>query len=91
MRKIKVRKSFEKDLKRIKKSGNYNLEKLYEIVDKLAKGITLEERYRDYKLSGKYEGLRECHINPDWLLIYEIRDDELILVLNRTGSHSDLF
>jgi mRNA interferase YafQ len=91
MRKIKVRKSFEKDLKRIKKSGNFNLEKLYEIVDKLAKGITLEERYRDYKLSGNYEGLRECHINPDWLLIYEIRDDELILVLNRTGSHSDLF
>ena len=91
MRKIKVRKSFEKDLKRIKKSGNFNLEKLYEIVDKLAKGITLEERYRDYKLSGNYEGVRECHISPDWLLIYEIRDDELILVLNRTGSHSDLF
>nr|WP_245544192.1 type II toxin-antitoxin system YafQ family toxin [Peptoniphilus timonensis] len=75
----------------MKKSGNFNLEKLYEIVDKLAKGITLEERYRDYKLSGNYEGVRECHISPDWLLIYEIRDDELVLVLNRTGSHSDLF
>ncbi len=60
-------------------------------MDKLANGIILEERYRDHKLSGNYEGLRECHINPDWLLIYEIRDDELILVLNRTGSHSDLF
>lgn len=61
------------------------------VVDKLANGIILEERYRDHNLSGNYEGLRECHINPDWLLIYEIRDDELILVLNRTGSHSDLF
>lgn len=91
MRKIKVRKSFEKDLKRIKKSGNYNLEKLFEIVDKLAKGITLEERYRDHKLSGKYEGFRECHISPDWLLIYEIKEDELVLFLYRTGSHSDLF
>ncbi|MDU5594447.1 type II toxin-antitoxin system YafQ family toxin [Peptoniphilus rhinitidis] len=91
MRKIKVRKSFEKDLKRIKKSGNYSLEKLYEVVDKLAEGIILEERYRDHKLSGNYKGLRECHINPDWLLIYEIRDAELVLILNRTGSHSDLF
>lgn len=91
MRKIKVRKSFEKDLKRIKKSGNYSLEKLYEVVDKLAEGIILEERYRDHKLSENYKGLRECHINPDWLLIYEIRDAELVLILNRTGSHSDLF
>lgn len=91
MRKIKVRKSFEKDLKRIKRSGIYNLEKLYEVVDKLSRGISLEERYRDHKLSGNYKGLKECHINPDWLLIYELRDDELVLILNRTGSHSDLF
>lgn len=91
MRKIKVRKSFEKDLKRIKKSGNYNLEKLFEIVDKLSMGLVLEEKFRDHKLSGNYEGLRECHINPDWLLIYEIRDDELVLFLYRKGSHSDLF
>lgn len=91
MRKIKVRKSFEKDLKRIKRSGIYNFEKLYEVVDKLSRGISLEERYRDHKLIGNYKGLRECHINPDWLLVYELRDDELVLILNRTGSHSDLF
>lgn len=91
MRNIKVRKSFEKDLKRLKKSGNFDLDKLYEVVEKLANGEVLIEKYKDHKLKGNYIGCRECHISPDWLLIYEIRDDELILILNRTGSHSDLF
>ena len=48
-------------------------------------------KYRDHNLSGNYAGCRECHITPDWLLIYEIQNDELILCLTRTGSHSDLF
>ena len=91
MRKIKLRKSFEKDLKKIKKSGNFNLNKLYEVVEKIASGMVLEEKYKDHKLKGNYLGCRECHISPDWLLIYEIKEDELVLILNRTGSHSDLF
>lgn len=89
-RKIQIRSSFKKDLKRIKKSG-LNIEKLYKIVELLANDITLEERYKDHKLTGNYEGYRECHIEPDWLLIYEKVEDNLILILNRTGSHSELF
>ncbi|CDZ74882.1 putative protein conserved [Peptoniphilus sp. ING2-D1G] len=91
MRRIKVRKSFEKDLKRIKKSGKFDLDKLYKVISKLANGDSLDEKYKDHKLKGNYEGYRECHISPDWLLIYEINDNELVLILNRTGSHSDLF
>lgn len=91
MRTIKVRKSFEKDLKRIKKSGNYNLNKLYDVVEALAKGMVLDKKFKDHKLQGEYKDMRECHIAPDWLLIYEINDDELVLILNRTGSHTDLF
>lgn len=91
MRKIKVRKSFEKDLKRLKKSGNFDLDKLYEVVEKLANGEVLSEKYKDHRLKGNYMGCRECHISPDWLFIYELRDNELVLILNRTGSHSDLF
>lgn len=91
MRKIKVRKSFERDLKSIKKSGNYDLKELFEVVEKLAKGLYLDEKYRDHKLKGRYSDCRECHIRSDWLLIYEIKEDELVLILNRTGSHSDLF
>lgn len=59
------------------------------VIQKLAKGEVLEERYRDHKLTGDYVGTRECHIEPDWLLIYEINEEELILI--RTGTHSDLF
>ena len=51
----------------------------------------LSEKYRDHELSGNYSGCRECHIEPDWLLIYEIHNDKLILILTRTGTHSDLF
>jgi len=57
----------------------------------IAAGETLAESYKDHPLKGKYTGCRECHITPDWLLIYEIADDELILYLTRTGTHSDLF
>lgn len=81
---------FKKDLKAAKKSG-YDLQLLNDVVDTLAMGLPLDEKYRDHKLIGNYQGCRECHITPDWLLIYEIAEDELILYLTRTGTHSDLF
>lgn len=89
-RKIQIRSSFKRDLKRIKKAG-LDMNKLFTVVEKLANDEILEENYRDHKLTGNYTGCRECHIEPDWLLIYEKVDDNLILILNRTGSHSDLF
>ena len=81
---------FSKDLKRIEKRG-YNMALMTDIIKKLAKGEKLDAKYRDHALKGNYEGCRECHITPDWLLIYEIADKELILYLTRTGTHSDLF
>lgn len=81
---------FQKDLKRIEKRG-YNISYLTEIIKKLANGETLPEKNKDHSLLGEYSGCRECHITPDWLLIYEITEDELILYLTRTGTHSDLF
>lgn len=90
MLKIKYHTSFKKDYKRILKRG-YDIKLLEEIIEKLANGETLPEKNRDHNLSGNYGGCRECHITPDWLLIYEIDNGELILYLTRTGSHSDLF
>lgn len=81
---------FKKDLKTIKKRG-YDLSLLNDVVETLASGSPLAEKYKDHNLIGNYKGCRECHITPDWLLIYEISDNELILYLTRTGSHSDLF
>lgn len=81
---------FKKDLKLSQKQGK-STEKLFAVVEKLANGEALEEKYRDHTLTGEYKGCRECHIEPDWLLIYEIFDDVLILLLNRVGSHSELF
>lgn len=81
---------FKKDFKRIKKRG-YDLSELKEVLDKLANREELEQRNRDHALSGNYAGFRECHIKPDWLLVYAINDDKLILTASRTGSHSDLF
>ncbi len=82
--------SFRRDYKLISKRG-YKTELLQEVVTMLANGEALPERYRDHMLTGEYDGCRECHIRPDWLLIYQIKNDELILYLTRTGSHSDLF
>lgn len=81
---------FKKDLKLAIRRG-YKIELLDEVVRKLVSEEELEERYRDHALGGNYKGLRECHITPDWLLIYEIIDSELVLYLSRTGTHSDLF
>ena len=81
---------FKKDLKLAKKRG-LDIDLLRSVVNTLAEGRKLEEKYRDHGLSGEYRGFRECHIEPDWLLVYRIEDKELELFLFRTGSHSDLF
>lgn len=62
-----------------------------EVIELLANGETLPLKYKDHSLIGDYADCRECHITPDWLLIYQINNNELILYLTRTGSHSDLF
>lgn len=87
---IKATNRFEKDVKQAQKRGK-DLDKLFYVIEKLANGEKLEERYHDHSLVGLYKGCRECHIEPDWLLVYEIFEDVLILSLVRTGSHSDLF
>lgn len=81
---------FKKDLKSVIKHG-YNIDLLGVVVDTLADGKELPSKYKDHALIGNYKGCRECHITPDWLLIYEVDGDELFLYLTRTGSHSDLF
>ena len=80
---------FRKDLKRAKKRG-LDLTLLDEIVTIIQYGEVLPEKYKDHELTGNWVGHRECHIQPDWLLIYRIIDDTLILSLVRTGFHSDL-
>jgi len=70
---------------------NLEMSLLDEIIAKLAQGIPLPESNRDHELTGNYAGHRECHIQPDWLLIYRIENDVLVLALTRTGTHSDLF
>lgn len=87
---IKPTGRFQKDLKRIQRRG-YNLELLTRVIKSLASGEALAAKYRDHELTGNFSGCRECHITPDWLLIYEIDQDQLILYLTRTGTHSDLF
>ena len=81
---------FKRDLKLAKKQ-NKDLDKLFDVIDILANGGTLDEKYRDHDLSGNYKGTRECLIEPDWLLIYEIREDVLVLMLYRLGTHAELF
>lgn len=87
---VRFTNQFKKDIKLAKKQGK-DIDKLFDVIGILANGETLDEKYRDHDLSGNFKGCRECHIEPDWLLIYEIDNDVLILVLNRVGSHSELF
>ena len=82
--------TFKKDFKLAQKQG-LDLNKLKEIITLLANGELLPPKNKDHQLKGNYKGHRECHIEPDWLLIYKIQDDMLILTLVRTGSHSKLF
>lgn len=87
---IRYESSFKKDYKRAKRRG-YNLCLMEEVVALLVQQKPLPRKYQDHWLTGDYAGFRECHITPDWLLVYQIKDNELILVLSRTGTHSDLF
>lgn len=81
---------FKKDLKLAKKRG-LNLKLLSAVVDTLASQQPLDPKFRDHTLTGNYRGFRECHIEPDWLLVYRIDEGQLELFLFRTGTHSDLF
>jgi len=81
---------FKKDLKTIMKRG-YNIQLLQDVVFLLADGSPLPEKNKDHALSGNWIGHRECHITPDWLLLYKIDAGILVLTLTRTGAHSDLF
>ena len=81
---------FKKDLKLARKQ-NKHLDKLFDVITILANGGTLDVKYRDHTLTGTYKDTRECHIEPDWLLIYEIQNNVLVLMLYRLGSHSELF
>jgi mRNA interferase YafQ len=81
---------FKKDYKLAMKR-NLNIALIDDVIRKLAARKNLPPKYRDHDLSGNWVGHRECHIQPDWLLVYRIEGDDLILVLTRTGTHSDLF
>ena len=83
-------KQMRKDLKLALKRG-YDISKLDEVIDILCTTQLLPAKYKDHALSGDYEKYRECHITPDWLLVYRIENDTLTLILFRTGTHSDLF
>lgn len=80
---------FKQDLKRIKHSGRYEIDDLLVVVDLLAQNQLLPEKYKDHHLTGNWKGYKECHIKPNWLLIYQLTADKV--VLTRTGSHSELF
>ena len=82
--------SFKREFRKAIKRG-YNRLLFEEVVSVLASGETLAPKYHDHDLSGGWSGYRDCHITPDWLLIYKIEADKLILVLAGTGTHSDLF
>ena len=84
--------AFKKELKAIKKRYK-DLEKLRKVLNMLSNGEELDEKYRDHSLvdNKRFKDCRECHIEPDWLLVYRINNNELILLLVETGSHSDLF
>ena len=87
---VKPTTQFKKDYKRAMKRG-LKVDLLEKVVALLAMGEPLSEENRDHELSGDWVGHRECHIQPDWLLVYRIEDDVLVLTLTRTGTHSDLF
>jgi mRNA interferase YafQ len=87
---ILVTSKFKKDLKIAIKRG-YDIDLINDVVAKLANGENLPPKNKDHLLYGNYFGCRECHIQPDWLLIYKIENDVLALSLMRTGTHSDLF
>ena len=87
---IKNTTQFKKDYKLARRRG-LNMDLLKDVVTRLANGEPLDPRHKDHPLSGEWSGHRECHIQPDWLLIYRYENDILVLALTRTGTHSNLF
>jgi len=81
---------YRKDIKRIQKQG-FDLSLLNIVLEMLLAGKSLPPQYKDHALKGNYIGLCECHIPPDWLLVYSINNDKLVLTATRTGSHAELF
>lgn len=88
--KIVLSNQFKKDLK-LAQRRNFKLELLTDVVDRLANQEELPPKNKDHNLSGIYAGFRECHVQPDWLLVYKIEKEDVLLLLFRTGTHSDLF
>ena len=87
---LKTTTQFRKDYKLMKKRG-YNMDLLEDVLDTLLQEMPLAQKHRDHALTGNYVGFRECHILPDWLLVYQTDGRTLLLVASRTGTHSDLF
>lgn len=81
---------FRRDYRHAYKRG-YDLDLIESVIVRLAKGDPLPEKYRDHALAGNWQGKRECHITSDWLLVYEVEKDVLVLILSRTGTHNDIF
>jgi mRNA interferase YafQ len=88
MQAIRQTPQFKPDVKRVQRQGR-EADKLKGVLETLVEGEPLAARYRDHVLIRQYKGTRECHLEPDWLLIYELAETEIVLI--RTGSHSDLF
>ena len=89
MFKIQASSKFKRQLKSIVSQGK-DIQKLNEVVEILQNGGILPPKFKDHKLKGSKRGLRECHVEPDWLLIYKIEKTDLLLMLIETGSHSEL-
>ncbi len=88
MRIIRRTSQFKKDIRRMKKRGK-DFHEFKKVIEALTGRQKLEQKYQDHMLVGEYKGTRECHIAPDWLLIYELTENEILLI--RTGTHADLF
>ena len=88
--KIVYTKKFEKDIKNLKKQ-NKDLTELFDVINCIAKGKILDKKYKDHKLVGNFNDYRECHVENDFLLVYKIEKDILILILYRAGTHSEIF
>ncbi len=82
---------FRKDVKKLRRSGNHDMKEMETVVSELAGGKEVPEKFRSHPLKGELQGYEECHIRPDWLLVYQIDRKSRALLLVRTGSHSELF
>ncbi len=91
MYEIQFSSTYKKSIKRVRKGGKISMSEVYLVINTLASGKPLSVKHRDHKLSGEFSMYRECHIKPDLLLIYQIKNDILVLVLINIGSHSELF